>query len=346
MTIKDFENRFASVETFLNYLNEFAGEMNEYICSLIPSSNDSQKAKYLYAPFADFCKNGGKCSRPLTCLLGALAAGGNIEKAMRCAAAIELFQDAALVHDDIADEATTRRSKPCLHITQGVGNALNAGDLGLILVDDLVLKDNLLSEAETIVILHQLFNMKLRTIEGQAIDLGWSRDERYDLTVNDYYNMATHKTAYYTCAYPLLIGAYTSDTVSFDPQNLFEFGLKCGLAFQIKDDLLNITNESTKDFALDITEGKRTLMVIHALSSLEEPCRDRLICSLKSKTTDEQELKFAISLIERAGSIEFAQREIEKLVSEAEEILTTSVPKSHARDILEDMAKWCAARTN
>lgn len=351
--LKDFETRFSRVDSFPAFLQEFAKEMNEEICAQIPTSIDEQINKYLYDPLKAFCRNGGKCSRPLTCLLGAIATKDNncsvddaVEHAMTAACAIEIFQDAALIHDDIADEAQTRRNAPCLHITEGIGPALNMGDFVLCLVDDMVLFDsNLEPDAKRIVLL-QISEMKSRTIEGQAMDLSWARDERFDLTVEDYFKMATHKTAFYTCAYPLSVGAatttnYTSNAV----EHLFNFGISCGLAFQIKDDLLNVTNESTKDFALDITEGKRTLMVIHALENLDATDRAKLIEILSKKTTDKTEIDDAISLLEKAGSLKFAENQVSTLVNEALEELEHVAP-SHARDILADMAKWCWTRTN
>lgn len=343
---KDFENRFARVNTFVDYLAEFASEMNEFVCSLIPRDEDASINKYLYDPLLEFCQNGGKCSRPLTCLLGTLVLGGNPDKAMRSAAAIELFQDAALIHDDIADEAQTRRNKPCLHVTEGTGNALNAGDFGLVLIDEIILEDDGLNPNELIVVLNQLYEMKRLTIEGQAIDLAWARDEVYDLTTQDYFNMATLKTAYYTCAYPLSIGSLLAGTYIEIVESLFKFGLKCGLAFQIKDDLLNVTSESTKDFALDITEGKRTLMAIHSLNNLGVGDKALLTEILKAKTTNSAEIREAISLMQRAGSIEFAQQQIDSLIAESKEYLFQYTKPSHARDILEDMANWCSQRTN
>ena len=87
--------------------------------------------RYLYRPLERFTASGGKRVRPVLCLLGAEAAGGDPEAALSCAVAVELFQSAALVHDDIADEGELRRGEPCLHRVEGEGLAINAGDLAL-----------------------------------------------------------------------------------------------------------------------------------------------------------------------------------------------------------------------
>ena len=111
-------------------------------------------------------------------------------------------------------------------------------------------------------VLKELVDMTTRTIEGQALDIGWARDDRFDLTVEDYLLMANHKTAFYSGAVPLAIGSIIGGGSETQTATLRAFGLASGLAFQIQDDVLNLvgTREATKkDFRSDITEGKRTL---------------------------------------------------------------------------------------
>ena len=95
--------------------------------------------RYLYAPLAAFTEGGGKRVRPVLCLLGAEAVGGEPRLALAPAMGIELFQSAALIHDDIADESELRRGKPCLYLTEGMGLATNMGDLALTQVIEVVL---------------------------------------------------------------------------------------------------------------------------------------------------------------------------------------------------------------
>ena len=119
-------------------------------------------------------------------------------------------------------------------------------------------------------VISELIEMTRRTIEGQALDIGWARDGRYDITPEDYLVMATHKTAHYSGAVPLAVGAIIGGGTAEEVEALRSYGLDTGLAFQIQDDLLNLigSEESTKkDFRSDITEGKRTLVVVHALSN-------------------------------------------------------------------------------
>ena len=97
--------------------------------------------RYLYGPLAEYTSNAGKRHRPLICMLACEAVGGSPDKARAAAAAIEHFHTAALIHDDIEDASQTRRGEPCLHMREGLGLAINAGDLALSLVTGTVVDD-------------------------------------------------------------------------------------------------------------------------------------------------------------------------------------------------------------
>ncbi len=97
--------------------------------------------RYLYSALAHFTAGGGKRVRPVLALIGAEAVGGRADQALSCGIAIELFQSAALIHDDIADASELRRGEPCLYRTEGLGLAINAGDLALTRVFEIVLAD-------------------------------------------------------------------------------------------------------------------------------------------------------------------------------------------------------------
>jgi len=157
--------------------------------------------------------------------------------------------------------------------------------------------------------------------------------------------MATHKTAHYSGAVPLAIGAIIGGGSESEIETLRNYGLDTGLAFQIQDDLLNLVGkeESTKkDFRNDITEGKRTLVVVHALQSSSD--RDRLIEILSSKEKDPAVLQEAVDIMEASGSIDYARTYAENLTQIAKNRLTEMVPPSDARDLLVSMADWFVSR--
>ena len=292
-----------------------------------------------------YSENGGKRHRPLICFAACVAVGGDIRHAASAASAIEHFHTAALIHDDIADEATTRRGVPCMHLTEGLGIAINTGDLALSMVNGAVMRDPYLTDAQKVRVVTELIEMTRRTIEGQALDLGWARDKRYDITPDDYLCMAIHKTAHYSGAVPLAVGAIVGGGTEEQIAALREYGLATGLAFQIQDDLLNIEGDPEivgKDYASDITEGKRTLMVVHALQRSE--ARDRLIEILSSKEKDPAVLAEAVDIMQATGSVEYARAYAESLTNTAKGRLVEKVGPSLSRDLLISMADWFVNR--
>jgi geranylgeranyl diphosphate synthase, type I len=346
-SIKEILAQGGNPSSFEEYLNSYASEVGELVNSFIPHGSHPDMDKYLYDPLRRYSENGGKRHRPLICFAACLAVGGDVDRAVSAAAAIEHFHTAALIHDDIADEAELRRGEPCLHLTEGTGLAINMGDLGLSLVNGTVVDDPILDDSAKVRIIKELIDMTRRTIEGQALDIGWARDGRYDITPEDYLTMATHKTAHYSGAVPLAIGAIAGGAADSQVEALRNYGLDTGLAFQIQDDLLNLIGkaESTKKgFRDDITEGKRTLVVVHALQNAPAADRDRLVQILSSKEKDPAVLAEAVDLMQKSGSIDYARAYAENLTSIAKNRLMEMVEPSDSRDLLISMADWFVNR--
>ncbi|PKQ19909.1 MAG: polyprenyl synthetase [Actinobacteria bacterium HGW-Actinobacteria-6] len=329
------------------YLNLNAKKFDDYLLNFFSSGSHPDMSRYLYDPLRQFSDNAGKRHRPLICLLACEAVGGDPKKAWPSAAAIEHFHTAALIHDDIEDSSLTRRDEPCMHISEGIGIAINAGDLALALVCGTVIDDAGLEDAIKLRVLGELVAMTTRTIEGQSLDIGWARDDRFDLSVADYLVMANHKTAFYSGAIPLAVGAMIGGGTEEQVEVLRDFGMATGLAFQIQDDVLNLvgTRESTKkDFRSDLTEGKRTLVAIHALETSER--RERLLELLSSRTTDAVELQEIVDILTESGSIDYAREYGRQLVVSAKDRLHEALPTSKARTLLLSMADFFVKRSS
>jgi len=327
------------------YLKRQGKAFERYLATFFDDGSHADMTRYLYGPLRTFSDNAGKRHRPLICLLACEAVGGDPKLAWPSAAAIEHFHTAALIHDDIEDSSLTRRDEPCMHVTEGLGLAVNAGDLALALVCGTVVDDNGLDDAMKIRVLSELVAMTTRTIEGQALDIGWARDDRFDLSVEDYLVMANHKTAFYSGGVPLAVGAIIGRGTEEQVETLRRFGQATGLAFQIQDDILNLvgTKESTKkDFRSDVVEGKRTLVAIHALRTTRH--RERLLEILSSRTDDHACLDEAVRIMEEAGSVEYARAYARDLVVGAKAELQAALPKSKARDLLCSMADFFIRR--
>ena len=333
--------------SFEEALDRYAPVIGEVVNAFLPRGTHPDMDRYLYDPLWAYSQNGGKRHRPVITFAACRAVGGDLIKAASAAAAIEHFHSAALIHDDIADDGELRRGAPCMHRTQGIPIALNVGDLALSLVNGTVAVDPSLDDATKVRVITELVNMTQRTVEGQAMDLGWARDGRWDITEQDYFVMATHKTAFYSGAVPLAVGAIIGGGTEAQIEGLRAYGLDTGLAFQIQDDLLNLVGaeESTKkDFRSDITEGKRTLVVVHALNNVPPDFRRYLTDVLSRHEKDPEVLAKVVRIFEEAGSIEYARTYADNLTKIAKNRLLEVLPAGDARELLLSMADWFVTR--
>lgn len=327
------------------FLKKNSREMDKHLATYFSDGAHPDMTKYLYGPLAEYSANAGKRHRPLICQLACEAVGGDPRKAQRSAAAIEHFHTAALIHDDIEDGALTRRGEPALHIKEGDAIAINAGDLALSLVTGSVVSDDQLDDAVKLRVLRELIDMTTRTIEGQALDIGWGRDNRFDLGIEDYLLMARHKTGFYSGAIPLAVGAIIGGAEENIIEVMRSYGMAAGLAFQIQDDLINlIGDDRSKDYRIDITEGKRTLCVIHALK--ESPKAARLLEILEMHTDDVALKAEAVEIMRSAGSIDYANNYATGIVLEAKKGLDEVLPASGAKKILLSMADFFVKRSH
>lgn len=345
-----FSERFAEKSSFTEYIASISPLINEACgmsCECLLKKRTGYFFENLYSPYTTFVENAGKRSRPAIALLGSAMFGEKPSLALSPALAIEHFHSAALIHDDIADDAKTRRGEVCLHLKTGVGLAINCGDFGLNYMNTLILQDARLSQEVKIRLLSEINKMANRTIEGQALDIGWAHLQNYDLMQDDYFAMAESKTAHYSVATPLVCGAICSEAADEDIESLRSFGLKVGLAFQIQDDILNLrglTNDTGKGECDDLTEGKRTLIVIHALNNASQVDRARLIEVLASRNTTQEDLNDALSIIESSSSIDYAMSYANELIEKAVAQLCENIESSHVRDMTVSLAKWSLIR--
>jgi len=267
---------------------------------------------YLAGPMHDYPTRSGKALRPSICLATCEAFGGPVDDALPSAVAIELLHNAFLVHDDIEDSSLLRRGGPTLHLRYGTPLALNAGD-GLALQAIGTLRENidLLGPQLADRIMVEFDFMSQQTVSGQALELGWCRDNRIDLEPDDYLELIMRKTCWYTTVLPLRIGALIGSrgTAALDP--MIEFGFHLGAAFQIRDDILNLVGDPEvygKEALGDLMEGKRTLMLIHLLASADPGDRYWLIDYLARPTAERhtEDVNRVLELMLSYGSIAFA----------------------------------------
>lgn len=285
--------------------------------ALLESLPEGSPGPWLYDLVRRYPSRPSKGVRPTLFLATCEAFGGSAESAMGVAVAIELLHNAFLVHDDIVDGSRQRRGSPTLHEDVGMGLALNAGDaLGALAQRQLRLAVDQLSAQVATQVLEEFETMVLRTAEGQATELGWCRDGVDDVGPEDYLDLIMHKTCWYTTIHPLRVGALIgaacrADGLVPDLDAMIRFGFHLGAAFQIRDDILNLTGDDRygKEIGGDLLEGKRTLMLIH----LRETARGRdreLVTAFMSQertTRSAADAGRIRTMMDRYGSISFAQ---------------------------------------
>jgi geranylgeranyl diphosphate synthase type II len=310
-------------------------------------------APYLYDVLPAYPARPGKGLRAALCLATCAALGGSPDRALNSAVAVELFHNAFLVHDDIQDESGSRRGAPTLHEQYGRAIALNVGNaLNLVALGRVMANRGRLGSALAWRISRETELMLRHTLEGQAIELGWIRDNVCDLTPTDYYRMCLKKTSWYTCIYPCRLGAVIGRGPRYDVSRLDRYGWYLGAAFQIQDDLLNLVGDYArygKEIDGDLWEGKRTLVTIHLLATSSAADRLRLVEFLgrarTSRTADD--VRWVHDLAVSSGSVDVARQCADDLAAaarrEAEVVLADAQPSDDA-DLLLALPEYAVAR--
>jgi geranylgeranyl diphosphate synthase, type II len=332
-------------------MNRCKERVQEEIRRIIPQR---EPGPYLYDLMHAYPSRGGKGLRPTLTLASCVAAGGRSEEAMRAAAAIELFHNGFLVHDDIADESTHRRGEATLHGSHGSGLAVNTGDgMNLLAVDTVLSNLDTLGLARTLGLIHEVMHMCRESIEGQAVELGWIHEGIVPPRDEDYFYMSTKKTGWYTCISPCRMGAISAGMT--DPKLLNQFNESfrlIGIAFQIQDDVLNLVGETAlygKEPLGDLLEGKRTVMLIHLFREADAATRQRLYENINRPRAEKSQADAEAILreMERFGSLEYgialANRLAHEGVRHFEEDLTF-LPENEAKGVLRQIANYVTTR--
>jgi geranylgeranyl diphosphate synthase type II len=280
---------------------------------LLAQLPQKEPRRYLYDLIPLYPQRPSKGLRPALCIATCVAYGGSVTSVLQSAVAIELFHNAFLVHDDIEDGSESRRGLPTLCAEHGLGIALNVGD-AMNVLSIRPLMDNLatLGPALTWRVFREIEHMVHESVEGQAMELGWVRDSVCDLDEPDYLRMILKKTCWYTCIHPCRIGALVATGGAVDAERFNRFGYYMGAAFQIQDDILNLVGDAQcygKEIDGDIWEGKRTLMLIHALrhaNSREQRRIERFLMAPRGKRRAST-VRWMHETMERLGSIAHAR---------------------------------------
>jgi geranylgeranyl diphosphate synthase type II len=307
----------------------------------------------LYDLAREYPGRGGKRFRPALLLLSTALAGGDPCSALPSAVALELFQNFALVHDDIEDGSWVRRGKPALHRQVGIPLAINAGDLLFGLVYEALLdNESLLGPDRTLAVQREFAQVFRRTFEGQALDIGWIQANHLP-SRTEFEAMLRLKTGWYSGRGPCGIGAMIGGAPPPVLAALGDFGERLGIGFQVRDDLLNLTADSAthgpgvfsggygKEHGGDIAEGKRTLIVIELLERLPaaEAARVREILIRPPERTAAEDIAWVIQQAQVSGALDAVRAHCKVLSAQARAALRT-LPASPQRALLEEMTHY------
>jgi geranylgeranyl diphosphate synthase, type II len=326
-------------------LEEYGSTTREAMAGYLPSGHP---ARHLYEPLADYPRRAGKMMRPSICIATARAFGASQTDAVRSAAAIELLHNAMLVHDDIQDGSEMRRGRPTLHMLHGVPLAINAGD-ALFLLSLRPLFDNvgIFGSLLGLRILREMEQVAWQSLEGQAIELGWIRENTLDLEDADYLNMVLRKTCWLSTIHPSRIGALIGNRGAINLDPFIRFGFYLGAAFQIQDDLQNLapTPRYGKEMNGDVLEGKRSLLLIHAYrhASPAERARLTLLFRRPREKRNAKDIAFVLSLIAERGSVDYVRQFAHALAGAALDQFASiygDLPPSRDKEFIHGLASW------
>ena len=285
---------------------------------------------------------GGKKLRPFLSMICAGALGAEEKKAMHPGICIELIHNFTLVHDDIMDDDDIRRGRKTLHRKKNMATAINAGD-GLFALAFNILSKSDVDGEKIRDLLNEVSSAVVKVAEGQEEDMAF--ESSYSISEDEFIEMIDKKTSYLFQA-SARTGAIVAGASEEEIGYMGDYAKKMGIAFQVQDDYLDLVGdqgEIGKPVGSDIRAGKRTLMVIHALETLEGPKMERLIDILESKNTKE-EVTEAIDLLEETGSLDYAKKLAENYAKDAKESIEF-LPESEYKDILKSLVDFMINRT-
>jgi geranylgeranyl pyrophosphate synthase len=274
---------------------------------------EREPRRYLYGPIDEHLSRAGKGLRPALCISTCRALGGDVDDVLPVAAALEMLHNAFLVHDDIEDGSEFRRDRPTMHIAEGIPLAINVGDAMQALSVRLVRQSvDRIGPMGAWKLYDEFEHMLMESLEGQALEIGWVRDNDCNIKEDDYLLMTLKKTCWYSFIHPCRLGALVAHDAG-DLSRFDRFGYFLGVAFQIQDDVLNLVGDAKKygkEIGGDLWEGKRTLILVDLFAKLDRFDGERLRGILAKPRAQRlrRDIEWINARIAHHGSIDVARQ--------------------------------------
>jgi len=324
-------------------LKESANQVNALLNKIV---GVELEPSFLYQASRHLIDAGGKRARPFLTLKSCELVGGSLEDALPVAAAIELLHTFTLIHDDIMDSDLKRRGIPSVHVKWGVPLAITVGDLLFAKVYESVLQYTKSNQLEPVKILEAIDLITQTTIticEGQALDVMFENMKA--ISEDEYLKMIGKKTASLLKT-SAQAGAIVGGGSESQIKSIGDFAFYTGLAFQIVDDILGLTADEKdlgKPVGSDIREGKRTLIIIHALKNSNNDQKNQILATLGNSDASSKKIKATIEAIKRTRSIEYSMNKARSLSIKAKKRLST-FPDSQVKDLLLEFNDYLVKR--
>jgi octaprenyl-diphosphate synthase len=260
--------------------------------------------------------NGGKRLRPILLLLSGKLVGFTNDSALHLGAVVEMIHTATLVHDDIIDDAETRRGKPSANVMWGNQTCVLAGDWLYMQAFQIALRERNFHVLDILIALTQMM------VEGELLQL--ERLGRIDVSEADYMELVDRKTAglFSACS---RLGAVVAGADETAETKLGEYAWNLGMAFQLIDDVLDFTAHETvlgKPVGGDLREGKVTLPLVYALQDCGTEERLLVETVLKDRSYDRVPFRSMLDLVERHGGVERAKERAQAFAERARAIMS------------------------
>ncbi len=328
------------MKSALEILDQYKDEVEAELERHLPRTGEPQE---FYASVWELLDRGGKRFRPALTFLACESVGGRREDAIAAAASVELLHNMTLIHDDIEDQSELRRGKPCIHRIYGVPTAINAGDAMLIKVFGIA-NSSKIPQNRSQMLIEYIAKRAYEITWGQAFE--FSMWKRKDFSEDDVIRLLRYKTGALT-RLSTEAGAIAGGGSLDHIDALGEFGETIGIAFQIVDDILNLTGdvkEYGKEIGGDIREGKKTVMAAHVLRVASPSDRKVFAHLLAKDKITKPEIRKAIGLYEKYGSFKYAKFKTESHLEKAMKALER-LPASDARSNLSSIAQFLVSRS-
>lgn len=274
------------------------------------------KPESLYDPVKYILESGGKRLRPMITLYISELFNGKKTVALPAAAALEIFHNFTLAHDDIMDNSSIRRGKKTINAKWDDNTGILSGDVMLIISYEIL---NQYEDSKYILFSKKLTEISRLVCEGQQADMDFS--SKNDITENEYFEMIKNKTAV-LIACSFMFGGIAAETNTSNTDLLYKIGLNLGIAFQLEDDLLDSFGDQEKfgkRIGGDILEKKKTLLYLFTHSKLESEKKLEFENIFNSNEIEEsQKINSIKSFYETSGALEYLKNKVRVYFNEAE----------------------------